>query len=305
VEVLESKRLKRIRYNECEEEHRDVECRNERAPGNYEPGDEPRSGLEIFSEIHGGSRCSLGGAVERIYKTPVGSSAYESIQWKQRAFANFFNELSALKEDESQRLVVAYGAGRWKTQKGTTPAPTTRMYNGCARSFATIPVDGFRTSSTHHELGCTLQRAEVEKCQRSPEAIKKYGPLTEEQMERRAKLRGLLAWVSTTNGAKKRMESVNRASNAAINIRRCSMLDTGPAGLTRSSFAGQSLRLEVNREKLMPIAVGWSKTTGMRLRLVIHVPYTFVVYFRSIDHVRCKFAARCLVRGVAFLHGSE
>jgi hypothetical protein len=34
---------------------------------------------------------------------------------KQRAFANFFNQLSALEEDESQRLVVAYGAGRWKT----------------------------------------------------------------------------------------------------------------------------------------------------------------------------------------------
>jgi len=36
---------------------------------------------------------------------------------KQRAFANFFNQLSALIEDESQRLSVAYGAGCWKTQK--------------------------------------------------------------------------------------------------------------------------------------------------------------------------------------------
>jgi len=36
---------------------------------------------------------------------------------RQRAFANFFNQLSALKENENQRLVVAYGAGRWKTQK--------------------------------------------------------------------------------------------------------------------------------------------------------------------------------------------
>jgi len=35
---------------------------------------------------------------------------------KQRAFAKFFSQLSALKEDESQRLVVAYGAGR--PQKG-------------------------------------------------------------------------------------------------------------------------------------------------------------------------------------------
>jgi len=70
---------------------------------------------------------------------------------KRRAFANFFNQLSALKEDESQRLVVAYGAGRWKIQKRTTPAPSTRTYKECARRFATIPVDEFRTSYTHHE----------------------------------------------------------------------------------------------------------------------------------------------------------
>jgi hypothetical protein len=125
---------------------------------------------------------------------------------RQRAFANFFNQLSALKEDENQRLVVAYGAGRWKTQKGTTPAPTTRTYKECARRFVTIPVDEFRTSYTHHELGRTLQGVEMEKCQRSPEDIKKYGPLTEEQMERRAKVRGLLALISTTSDGKKRME---------------------------------------------------------------------------------------------------
>jgi hypothetical protein len=101
---------------------------------------------------------------------------------KQRAFANFFNELSALKEDESQRPVVAYGAGRWKTQKGTTPAPKTRVYKECARRFVTLPVDEFRTSHTHHELDCTLQRVEMEKCQRSTEEIPKYGALTEEQM---------------------------------------------------------------------------------------------------------------------------
>jgi hypothetical protein len=112
---------------------------------------------------------------------------------KQRAFANFFNQLSALNRNESQRLVVAYGAGRWKTQKGTTPAPTTRTYKECARRFVTIPVDEFRTSCTHHELGCTLQRVDMEKFQRSPEDMKKYGPLMEEQMESRAKVRGLLA----------------------------------------------------------------------------------------------------------------
>jgi len=40
---------------------------------------------------------------------------------------------------------------------------------------------------THHKVGCTLQRVEMEKCQRSPEETAKYGQLTEEQMERRAK----------------------------------------------------------------------------------------------------------------------
>jgi len=40
---------------------------------------------------------------------------------------------------------------------------------------------------THHKVGCTLQRVEMEKCQRSPEETAKYGQLTKEQMERRAK----------------------------------------------------------------------------------------------------------------------
>jgi hypothetical protein len=65
---------------------------------------------------------------------------------KQRAFAIFFSQLSALKEDESQRLVLASGAGRWKTQKGITPAPKTTTYKEFARRFVTIPVDEFRTS---------------------------------------------------------------------------------------------------------------------------------------------------------------
>ena len=49
----------------------------------------------------------------------------------------------------------------------------------------------------------------MEKCQRSPEDMKWYGPLTEEQMERRAKVRGLLALISTTSDGKKRMKFVN------------------------------------------------------------------------------------------------
>jgi len=94
----------------------------------------------------------------------------------------------------------------------------------CTLRFVKIPVDEFRTSYTHHELGCTLQRVEMEKCHRSPEDIKKYGRLTEEQMERMSKVRGLLALVSTING-NKRMEFVNRDFNAAINISRCAVME--------------------------------------------------------------------------------
>jgi len=183
---------------------------------------------------------------------------------RQRAFANFFNQLSSLKEDESQRLVVAYGAGRLKTQKGATPAPTTRTYKECARRFVTIPVDEFRTSYTHRELGCTLQRAEMEKCQRSPEVIKKYGPLTEEQMEKRAKVRGLLALVSTING-KKRMEFVNREFNAATNIRRCAVPEERPSKMTRVNFVGQPIKVELYKKKLEAVVGSMSKKTGRRL----------------------------------------
>jgi len=169
---------------------------------------------------------------------------------RQRAFANFFNALSALKEDESQRLVVAYGAGRWKTQKGTRPAPTTRTYEECARRFATIPIDEFRTWYTHHELGRTIQRVKMETCQRSPEDIAKYGPLTEEQLERMAKVRGLLTSVSTTNDGKKRMEFVNRDFNSAINIKRCAVMETRPPALTRRNFVGQPLKVELYEKKI-------------------------------------------------------
>jgi hypothetical protein len=47
-------------------------------------------------------------------------------------------------------------------------------------------------------------------------------------MERRAKVRGLLALVSTTSDGKKRMEFVNRDLDAAINIRRCAVLENRP-----------------------------------------------------------------------------
>ena len=181
---------------------------------------------------------------------------------KPRAFANCFNELSALKKDKTQRLVLAYRAGCWKTQKGTTPAPTTRVYKECAGRSVTIPIDEFRTSYTHHELGCTLQRAEMEKCQRSPEEIAKYGPLKEEQMEWRAKVRGLLALVSTTSDGKKRTELVNRDFNAAINMRKCAVLEERPPELTRENFIGQSLKVDLYEKELESVVGDRSKKAG-------------------------------------------
>jgi hypothetical protein len=139
---------------------------------------------------------------------------------RQRAVADFLNQLSALVDDDSERLVVAYGAGRWNTQKGTSPDPTMRVYKDCARRFVMIRVEEFRMSYTHHELGCTLQRVKMEKCQRSPEEIANYGPLMGEQMDKRAKVLGQLALVSTTSDGKKRMDFVNRDFNSAINMRK-------------------------------------------------------------------------------------
>jgi len=123
------------------------------------------------------------------------------------------------------------------SKKGTTPSPTTRACKECARRIVTMPVDEFRTMYTHHEPGCALQRVEMEKCQRSPENIKKYRALTEERMERRAKVRGLLALAYTING-KKRMEFVNRDFDAAIYLRRYALVERRPPELTREGFVG-------------------------------------------------------------------
>jgi hypothetical protein len=145
------------------------------------------------------------------------------------------------------------------------PAPTTRVYKECARRFVTIPVDEFPTSYTHHELGCTLQRVEMEKCQRSPEEFAKYGPVTEEQMERRAKVRGLLALVSTTIDGKKLMEFVNWNFNAAISTSRCAVLEERPRRCTRVNFVGQSLQVELYETRLEAVVGGRSNKTGRRL----------------------------------------
>jgi len=95
-------------------------------------------------------------------------------------------------------------------KKGTTPAPTTRTYNECARRFVTIPLRVSRRSIHPTSFPSRLLRVEIGHCLRIPEDIAKYGPLTEEQMEKRAKVRGLLALVCSMNDDKKRMEFVNR-----------------------------------------------------------------------------------------------
>jgi len=100
----------------------------------------------------------------------------------------------------------------------------------------------------------------MEKCQRSPEDIAKYGPLTEEQMQRRKKVRGLLALLITINGTK-RMEFVNRDYNAAINVRKYAVLETRPPESTREDFVGQPLKVELYETRLEAVVGGRSKKT--------------------------------------------
>jgi len=79
-----------------------------------------------------------------------------------------------------------------------------------------------------------------------------------------ARVLEILAIMCSTSG-EKRMEFLNRDFNAAIHIRRCAVLKTRSAELTRPNFLGQSLRLEVHGEKLQPIAGERSETAGRRL----------------------------------------
>jgi len=137
---------------------------------------------------------------------------------------------------------------------------------GVRRRFVTIPIDEFRKSPIHDELGCTLQRVEMEKCPRSPEDIQKYGALTEEQMGRKAKVSGLGASGSTIN-SKKRMKFVNQDFNAAINVRRCTVIERRPPELTRENFAEEPLKAELYEKKLKPLVGGRSKKTGRRLHI--------------------------------------
>jgi len=107
----------------------------------------------------------------------------------------------------------------------------------------------------------------MEKYQWSPEDVKKYGALTEEQMESRAKVRGLLALLCTNKDGKKRMEFVNRDFNAAISIRRCAVVERRPPEWTRENFVAQSFKLELYEKKLEAVVGGLSKKAGRRLHV--------------------------------------
>jgi len=86
-------------------------------------------------------------------------------------------------------------------------------------------------------------------------------------MERMAKVRGLLVLVSTTIDGKKRMEFLNRDFIAAINIRKCAVLETRPPELTRGNFVGQSLKVEPYEKKVEAVVDGRSKKTARRLHV--------------------------------------
>jgi len=79
-------------------------------------------------------------------------------------------------------------------------------------------------------------------------------------------VRGLLASVSTIND-KKRMEFVNRDFNAAINIRRCAVMETRPSESTRGNFVGQPLNVEPYETRLKAVVGARSRKTGRRLHI--------------------------------------
>jgi len=65
-----------------------------------------------------------------------------------------------------------------------------------------------------------------------------------------SKVRGLLALISRTSDGKKRMVFVNRDFNAAINIRKCAVLENRPPEWTRENLIGQHLKVELYEKNL-------------------------------------------------------
>jgi hypothetical protein len=86
-------------------------------------------------------------------------------------------------------------------------------------------------------------------------------------MERRAKFRGLLALVSTTSDGTKRMEFVNRDFHAAVNIRRCTVLEKRPPEWTRENFVGQPPKVELYEKKFEAVVGSLSQKTARQLHI--------------------------------------
>jgi len=84
-------------------------------------------------------------------------------------------------------------------------------------------------------LGIILESVETQKKLRSASEVGKLDDLTEPQIAHKARVRGLVAFMCTTNG-KTRMEFVNPDFNAASNSWRFVVQKTGPTELTRSNF---------------------------------------------------------------------
>jgi import inner membrane translocase subunit TIM8 len=98
--------------------------------------------------------------------------------------------------------------------------------------------------SPRSDLGSTPEKIEIERSQRSASAVEKHAELSEQHMALRARVRGLLALMSSTSGDK-RMKFVNRDFSPAIHIRRRAVLTTRPAELTGANLVRQLLTLEV------------------------------------------------------------
>ena len=137
---------------------------------------------------------------------------------KQRVFSRFFNGLESYKTTPTQRLVIAYGSGKFAPcGPGRAAAPVTRAYKECKNRFPTEIVDEFRSTHIDSQTGIPL------KVVKSKEKGGK-------------KVRGLLpkvplVWCDSTN--RQGGKFVNRDLNAAINIYKCFTLPTRPPELTR------------------------------------------------------------------------
>lgn len=80
-------------------------------------------------------------------------------------------------------------------------------------------------------------------------------------LAQRARVRELLAMKSSNRG-KKHIKFLNRNLNAAVIVRRCTVLNMRPAELERANFMGKPLRLELRKEKQKLIPMAGRKRRG-------------------------------------------